>query len=108
MSEPSGSGTTVPAGTGQAGTPAGQPVPAPAAAPGEVEFTAVKASWILYTADDGREERVYLKPGKPHRVAYSRRLTVRLGSPSEVSYRAGARAETVEVGKKESRVLEFP
>lgn len=86
---------------------AGQP-PAPVAGPGEVEFTAVKASWILYTADDGREERVYLKPGKPHRVAYSRRLTVRLGSPSEVAYRAGARAETIEVGKKESRVLEFP
>ncbi|BAH75570.1 peptidyl-prolyl cis-trans isomerase [Solidesulfovibrio magneticus] len=85
----------------------GQP-PGPIAGPGEVEFTAVKASWILYTADDGREERVYLKPGKPHRVAYSRRLTVRLGSPSEVAYRAGARAETVEVGKKESRVLEFP
>ena len=82
--------------------------PAPVAGPGEVEFTAIKASWILYTADDGREERVYLKPGKPHRVAYSRRLTVRLGSPSEVSYRAGARAETIEVGKKESRVLEFP
>ena len=86
---------------------AGQP-PGPGAGPGEVEFTAVKASWILYTVDDGREERVYLKPGKPHRVAYSRRLTVRLGSPSEVSYRAGARAETIEVGKKESRVLEFP
>lgn len=85
------------------GQPSG-PVPGP----GEVEFTAVKASWILYTADDGREERVYLKPGKPHRVAYSRRLTVRLGSPSEVAYRAGARAETIEVGKKESRVLEFP
>lgn len=80
----------------------------PSAGSGEVEFTAVKASWILYTADDGREERIYLKPGKPHRVTYSRRLTVRLGSPSEVSYRAGARAETIEVGKKESRVLEFP
>ncbi|EKO40252.1 MAG: hypothetical protein B193_1021 [Solidesulfovibrio magneticus str. Maddingley MBC34] len=88
-------------------TSAGQSSP-PVVGPGEVEFTAVKASWILYTADDGREERVYLKPGKPHRVAYSRRLTVRLGSPSEVSYRAGARAETIEVGKKESRVLEFP
>ncbi|QAZ67528.1 peptidyl-prolyl cis-trans isomerase [Solidesulfovibrio carbinolicus] len=85
------------------GQPSG-PVPGP----GEVEFTAVKASWILYTADDGREERIYLKPGKPHRVTYLRRLTVRLGSPSEVAYRAGARAETVEVGKKESRVLEFP
>ncbi|KHK04061.1 peptidylprolyl isomerase [Desulfovibrio sp. TomC] len=76
--------------------------------PGEVEFNAVKASWILYIVDDGREERVYLKPGKPHRIAYARRLTVRLGSPSEVAYRAGSREETVEVGKKESRVLEFP
>ncbi|OLN27404.1 hypothetical protein DVDV_2107 [Desulfovibrio sp. DV] len=71
-------------------------------------FTAVKASWILYTVDEGREERVYLKPGKPHRIAYARRLTVRLGSPSEVAYRDGSREETIEVGKKESRVLEFP
>lgn len=86
---------------------AGQPS-APVAGPGEVEFTAVKASWILYTVDDGPEERVYLKPGKPHRLAYSQRLSVRLGSPSHVSYRAATRAETIEVGKKESRVLEFP
>jgi hypothetical protein len=87
-----------------------QPAPARDAAtgPGEVEFTAVKASWILYTVDEGREERIYLKPGKPHRVAYLRRLTVRLGSPSVVAYRAGERTETIEVGKKESRLLEFP
>ena len=51
----------------------------PRTGPGEVIFTAVKASWILYTVDEGREERVYLKPGKPHRIAYARRLTVRLG-----------------------------
>jgi cytoskeletal protein RodZ len=96
-------------------TPAEAPLPPalPAAkqavtGPGEVELTALKASWVLYTVDDGAEERVYLKPGKPHRVAYARRLTVRLGSPSEVAYRAGSREETVVVGKKESRVLEFP
>ena len=75
---------------------------------GEVEFLAVKASWILYIVDEGQEERVYLKPGKPQRIAYSRRLVVRLGSPSEVTYRAAGRETTVEVGKKESRVLEFP
>jgi len=76
--------------------------------PGTVEFTAVKASWILFTVDDKPEERTYLKPGKPFTLTYSHRLVVRLGSPSEVSYKAGARQETVAVGKKESRVLEFP
>jgi len=80
----------------------------PTPAGGEVEFTAVKASWILYVVDEGQEERVYLKPGKPHRIVYARRLAVRLGSPSEVSYRAGGRETTVEVKKKESRALEFP
>jgi len=73
-----------------------------------VEFTAVKASWILFTVDDKPEERTYLKPGKPFTLTYSHRLVVRLGSPCEVSYKAGARQETVAVGKKESRVLEFP
>jgi len=76
--------------------------------PDTVEFTAVKASWILFTVDDKPEERTYLKPGKPFTLTYSRRLVVRLGSPCEVSYKAGARQETVAVGKKESRVLEFP
>lgn len=91
------------------GAPAAQAEATPAqTGSGEVEFTAVKASWILYTVDEGREERVYLKPGKPQRIAYARRLVVRLGSPSEVSYRVGGRETTVEVGKKESRVLEFP
>jgi hypothetical protein len=75
---------------------------------GAVEFTAIKASWILYTADESPEERTYLKPGKPLRLTFSRRLVVRLGSPSEVSYKAGARENTVLVGKKESRTLEFP
>jgi hypothetical protein len=75
---------------------------------GTVEFTAVKASWIRFAVDGGQEERVYLKPGQPHRIAFSRKLTVRLGSPSEVAYRAGDREATVVVGKKESLVLEFP
>jgi hypothetical protein len=75
---------------------------------GEVEFAAVKASWILYTVDDGQEDRVYLKPGKPYRIVYTRKLSVRLGSPSEIKYRAGGKEISVEVGKKESRVLEFP
>jgi cytoskeletal protein RodZ len=75
---------------------------------GEVEFLAVKASWILYTVDGGREERAYIKPGKPHKIVFTQKLSVRLGSPSEVTYRFGGRETTVEVGKKESRTLEFP
>lgn len=97
--------------------------PAPAAAPGnaaappaeaakkdggEVVLSAIKASWVLYTVDDGQEQRVYLKPGKPVSVEYAKKLVVRPGSPSEFSYRAGGRETTVVVGKKESRVLEFP
>lgn len=101
-----------------ASTDAAQTPPQPPAGPpaetgeksgaGEVEFTAIKASWILYTVDADQEERVYIKPGKPHRIVYSQRLTVRLGSPSEVTYRLGGRETTVTVGKKESRILEFP
>ncbi len=87
--------------------PQGEPAVA-AGAGGEVEFSAVKASWILYTVDEGQEERVYLKPGQPVRLAFTRRLSVRLGSPSEVAYRFGGKETIVEVGRKESRVLEFP
>lgn len=75
---------------------------------GEVVFTAIKASWILYTVDGGEEQRVYLKPGKPLRLEYAKKLVVRPGSPSEVSYRKDDRETTVVVAKKESRVLEFP
>lgn len=82
--------------------------PAQPSTSGEVEFLAVKASWILFTVDGQREEREYVKPGKPLRVPFTQRLTVRLGSPSEVTYRFGGREETVVVGKKESRILEFP
>lgn len=97
--------------------PASSPSLAPGAPSGEagektgegaVEFTAVKGSWILYTVDAGQEERVYLKPGQPHRIGFTGKLTVRLGSPSEVTYRFKGRETTVAVGKKESRILEFP
>jgi len=88
------------------------PVPAEAVAPSagvhEVEYSAVKASWILYTADGKPEERVYLKPGNPLRITFTQRLSVRLGSPSEVRYRYRGKEKTVEVKKKESRILEFP
>lgn len=117
---------TAPAVTAEAPSPAPSPAPEavapvvptpapvvpepekPVATPGAVEFTAVKASWILYTVDEGAEERTYLKPGKPLRLPFTHRLVVRLGSPSEVSYKTGTKEETVVVGKKESRVLEFP
>jgi hypothetical protein len=75
---------------------------------GAVVFTAIKASWILYIVDGGEEQRVYLKPGKPLRIEYAKKLVVRPGSPSEVSYRQGDRETMVVVAKKESRVLEFP
>jgi len=71
-------------------------------------FAAVKASWILYTADAQAQERMYLKPGKPFRVPFAKHLSVRLGSPSEVTYRFRGQEKTVEVKKKESRTLEFP
>ena len=98
------------------GEPAQQPAASaqtPAAgdtehAGGAVVFTAIKASWILYIVDGGEEQRVYLKPGKPLRIEYAKKLVVRPGSPSEVSYRQGDRETTVVVAKKESRVLEFP
>jgi hypothetical protein len=83
--------------------------PATPDAPGhEVVFTAIKASWILYTVDDGQEQRVYLKPGKPLPVAYAKKLVVRPGSPSELSYQTAGKETKLVVGKKESRVLEFP
>ncbi|WP_300157450.1 peptidylprolyl isomerase [Solidesulfovibrio sp.] len=94
-----------PPASGTAATPA----PAVEKSAGDaVEFTAIKASWLLYTVDDGQEQRVYLKPGKPFRLDFTRKLVVRPGSPSEVSYSHGGRETTVVVGKKESRVLEFP
>jgi hypothetical protein len=90
------------------GSPPAEPAPAAEAKAGEVEFAAIKASWILYVVDEGQEERVYLKPGKPLVIPFSRRLVVRLGTPSEVSYRIAGREVRVEVPKKETKVLEFP
>jgi len=95
--------------TDTASPTAAAPPPADAAKAGqEVEFAAVKASWILYTADAQAQERMYLKPGKPFRVPFAKHLSVRLGSPSEVTYRFRGQEKTVEVKKKESRTLEFP
>lgn len=85
------------------------PTPATEAAAGqEVECVAVKASWVLYRVDGGDEQRVYLKPKNPLKIVFSKHLTVRPGTPSEVTFRFKGREQTVEVKKKESRVLEFP
>lgn len=75
---------------------------------GAVEFTAIKASWIRYAVDEGEEKRVYLKPGKPYEITYTKKLVVRLGSPSELRYSHAGREQTVAVGNKENRSLEFP
>ncbi|WP_428558707.1 MAG: peptidylprolyl isomerase [Solidesulfovibrio sp. DCME] len=109
LPEPASPASPAPDATGEAAATAGVATAA-AAKPGvgEVVISAIKASWILYTVDDGQEQRVYLKPGKPFTMAYAKKLTVRPGSPSEFSYRAGGRETTVVVGKKESRVLTFP
>lgn len=95
--QPAGAAPTV-AKAGEAGTGTAQ----------EVEFAAVKASWILYTVDEKPQERIYLKPKKPFRISFTTHLSVRLGTPSEVTYRFNGQEKTVEVKKKESRVLEFP
>lgn len=76
--------------------------------PGEVEFTANKASWVIFTADDGKEERVYIKGGKTHTVSFTRKLAVRLGSPSDVTYRFKERQERVESSAREVKTLDFP
>jgi hypothetical protein len=76
--------------------------------PGEVEFLANKASWVIFTADDGREERVYIKGGKKHTVSFQKKLAVRLGSPSDVTYRFGQRQERVESSSREVKTLDFP
>lgn len=101
------SAPAVPAEPAPDATASAQPA-ATNAAGHEIIFTAIKASWILYTVDDGQEQRVYLKPGKPLPVAYAKKLVVRPGSPSELSYQAAGKETKLVVGKKESRVLEFP
>ncbi|MFU2210244.1 peptidyl-prolyl cis-trans isomerase [Solidesulfovibrio sp. C21] len=75
---------------------------------GAVRFMAIKASWIRYSVDEGEEKRVYLKPGKPYEITYTKKLVVRLGSPSELRYSHAGREQTVAVGNKENRSLEFP
>lgn len=94
----------------QAAAPAAEPAAADAGRHdgGTVELAAIKASWILYTVDEGAQERVYLKPGQPVRLTYLHKLIVQPGSPSELTYTVDGRETTVRVGKKERRILEFP
>lgn len=88
---------------------AGAPVAsAEPAGPGKVEFLANKASWIILKADDGQEERVYVKGGKTHSVLFKRKLAVRLGSPSDVTYRYEGREQRVESSPREVKTLDFP
>ncbi|MFZ5810619.1 MAG: peptidylprolyl isomerase [Thermodesulfobacteriota bacterium] len=83
-------------------------VSAEPAGPGRVEFLANKASWIILKVDDGQEERVYVKGGKTHGVVFKRKLAVRLGSPSDVTYRYAGREQRVESSAKEVKTLDFP
>ncbi len=83
-------------------------VSADSADPGKVEFLANKASWIILKVDDGQEERVYVKGGKTHGVVFKRKLAVRLGSPSDVTYRYGGREQRVESSAREVKTLDFP
>ncbi|MDQ7832455.1 MAG: peptidyl-prolyl cis-trans isomerase [Desulfovibrionaceae bacterium] len=83
-------------------------VPTAQTGPGEVEFLANKASWITFRIDDGQEERLYLKGGKKHVVSFARKLSVRFGSPSDVSYRFKDRQERVESSAREVKTVDFP
>ncbi len=124
-SQTDGQPASAPVGSGQESIPPSLPVTAdsdkageeqpsvaaeaqPAEKSGQVELAAVKASWVRYAIDNAPEERVYLKPASPIQLVFKQRLVVRLGSPSEVKYRYKGKEHTVEVGKKENRVLEFP
>ncbi len=88
--------------------PGAPAVSAESAGPGKVEFLANKASWIIFKADDGQEERVYVKGGKTQSVVFKRKLAVRLGSPSDVTYRYDGREQRVESSAKEVKTLDFP
>ena len=112
---------TAPQAAPQASPPQAPPVPAaavaektpPAAAdmsekPRGVEFLANKASWVIFTVDDGKEERVYIKGGKTHTVSFTKKLAVKFGSPSDVTYRFGDRQERVESSPREVKTTEFP
>jgi hypothetical protein len=83
-------------------------VPTAQTGPGEVEFLANKASWITFRIDDGQEERLYIKGGKKHVVSFARKLSVRFGSPSDVSYRFKDRQERVESSAREVKTVDFP
>ncbi|QLA16446.1 peptidylprolyl isomerase [Desulfolutivibrio sulfoxidireducens] len=84
------------------------PSPAASVGPGKVEFLANKASWIIFKVDDGQEERVYVKGGKAHTVAFKEKLAVRLGSPSDITYRYDGREQRVESSSRDVKTLEFP
>lgn len=76
--------------------------------PGEVEFTANKASWIILTADGGKEEKIYVKGGKTHKATFTKSLKARMGSPSDVTYRYKGQETQVVSSAKEVKILEFP
>lgn len=93
------------AATEMSGEPAAQ---VPASGPGEVEFLANKASWIIFKVDDGQEDRMYLKGGKTHVVTFKKKLSVRFGSPSDITYRFKDLQERVESSAREVKTVEFP
>jgi|GEM_PF-600014 len=105
-------GTTEPtSGPGQGAPADGAAGTAPKASstgPGEVEFLANKASWLIFKADDGKEDRVYIKGGKKHVVSFKNTLSVRFGSPSDISYRFRDRQERVESSAREVKTMDFP
>ncbi|NDY55634.1 hypothetical protein G3N56_02610 [Desulfovibrio sulfodismutans] len=76
--------------------------------PGEVEFLANKASWLIFKVDDGKEDLVYIKGGKNHVVSFKDRLSVRFGSPSDITYRFRDRQERVESSAREVKTMDFP
>jgi len=87
----------------------GEPAaPVPASGPGEVEFLANKASWIIFKVDDGQEDRMYLKGGKTHVVSFKKKLSVRFGSPSDITYRFKDRQDRVESSAREVKTVDFP
>ncbi len=94
----------------QAPAQAGGPDAGPNAGqgPGEVTFTANKASWVILTADDGKEERVYLKGGKSLVVPFKRSLKAQFGSPSDVTYSYNGRETRVEASTKDVKTAAFP
>ncbi len=104
-----GPAETTPQAVAETASASAEAAPAsPPAGPGKVEFLANKASWIIFRVDGGQEERVYVKGGKTHAVDFKEKLAVRLGSPSDVTYRYGGREERVESSSREVKTLDFP